>query len=262
MNVTCREMTIRLDYRPSRVLLTCESQSFTEWENLRMTDVAAASAIPGFTTNKTEALTMQQNAANLTYMPTNFGFFFPNLTLLNIVGTRLRQLAPQDFAQFSKLKTFVGQSNEITTLPTNLFQANQEIEEFAIIGLTNFTRVNSLHTIGANMLINATKLEYVLLWYNFCVNEVALNRSQVVNLNSRLHIYCSSGYTTSTALPGNVPTTLPPSLNTTFGSTTQSRSTIRTTTSAASIIMNMNSIFFMGCLSLTSLTLILSKTIH
>lgn len=201
MNCSCGNTTIRIDGRQNRTVPTCLSTSFTDMQVTSMNSVFHSSIDQNFTLDMAEALLIEAGAASLSYIPSNISIFFPNLKTFSIAATSLRQISSTDLKQLPKLQTFISNGNLITSLPANLFEGNLEMTEFGVIGRNNYDRSNSLHTIGENLLINATKLEFAVFWNNFCVNDIAINRTQVINLNSRLHTYCSGGSVTSTQNP-------------------------------------------------------------
>jgi len=210
MELRC--MFRELDGRPPRNLLTCETISLSEMENRVLTNVIATSNVPGFTIRNTEGLIIENGARGLSFIPSNMNSFLPNLQVFYLVATGVSQILSTDLRQFPRLQAFYAQHNSITSLPSNLFEGNPQLIDLEIVGPVHFNRDNSLHSIGFNMLSNAIRLEFVILRNNFCVNERATNRAEVLNLNARLHTYCAGGLVTSTARPILPPTSsVPPS---------------------------------------------------
>lgn len=203
----CEYSTITITQeRPARRYKTCETVSLEQLNDIVLYNVETTSTSLNFSIFDIEALIVKDGAENLSYVPPNVYFFFPNLRLLHFENTKLAQITPANLKQFPMLQTFVSIENSITTLPANLFIDNPEMIEFVVVGSDNYSRDNSLHTIEENLLINATKMELVIFRNNFCVNEIALNRTQVVNLSEKLHSYCSGGFATSTPTPTLTPT--------------------------------------------------------
>lgn len=236
--------------RPERRYITCETISLEQLNDFVLYNVETNLSSLNFSIFDIEALIVKDGAENLSYVPPNVYFFFPNLRLLHIENTKLEHVTPANLKQFPKLQTFVSIGNSITILPANLFSDNPEMIEFVVVGSDNYSRDNSLHTIEENLLINATKMEVVIFRNNFCVNEIALNRTQVVELSERLHFYCSGGFSTSTPTPTLTTTqvTSETSQSTTTFST-QATSQPSTTSDGSAIFLNkitMQSVAFLN----------------
>lgn len=239
MNVTCQYQTVHIvDMRPPRNLILCESSAFDEWEVSNMTAVTATSTDPFFVRNNSEALIIFKDANNLTFIPLKIDSFFPNLKLLRIFNTKISKISSEELRQFPKLQTLILNFNLITELPANLLEWNQELLELVIVGLPFYTRDNSLHTIGENMLVTARKLEHVNIYNNFCVYQFALNRTQVIDLNSKLHIYCGGGVYSSTLITTQTTTLSTASSTTSSSSSTKSYGSTSSTTSDGSTVLN------------------------
>lgn len=146
-----------------------------------------------------------QNAPSLLGMPQNITTRFPGVTMFHIeYQTSLRALTSNDLAQFPNLEVFESSWNGITSLPSDLFKNNPRLKEVEFWGSVQLpTEFNSLYQIGENLLGGLPDLSKASFLRHKCINEGALNRTEVVALNTRLHVLCpvtetSSSPTTST----------------------------------------------------------------
>lgn len=133
------------------------------------------------------------NGSALKFIPSNFGTFFPNLESLSIRFASLKNLTADDLSQFPHLEYFQADECQVNVLPSNLFEGNPNMTRLIVDGPNEFDRNNSLHTVGQDLLLNTPKLQFVSLFKNFCINDVASSRSQVITMNSILHNLCAGG---------------------------------------------------------------------
>lgn len=177
---------------PAPPSIKCESISFSNLRNTNLENVIDTNSDDqGWSLDETYALEIKNGAEELTYIPSNLGKYFPNLQNIFIINTKLQKISSTDLKQFPKLLDFVSIQNLITSLPANLFEGNQNLRQFGIVGPDNYDETNSLRTVGKDLLISAPKLEAVTLKNNFCViDEEVSDRARVIDLNSRINVSC------------------------------------------------------------------------
>ena len=123
---------------------------------------------------------------NTKYIPANLGFLFnltallvqnsnlieikaenfhgmQNLESLELSYNKLTSLASDTFSSITKLKYLGLSANQIEVIPSNLFSNNLNLEEINLIH-------NKIKYIGSGVFDHLTKMNYVFLNVNICVN--------------------------------------------------------------------------------------------
>lgn len=206
----CSDSTHNLEGRQK----ICSTWLVNSLENKALENVAWNGESIDWQLSDVEVLYFQNGAEDLDYIPSNMSMF-SKLRKLSFQSTKLAQISKDDLKQFPRLESFVSFYNLLTTLPASLFNENQEMKELIVVGPNRFSRSNSLHTIGQDLLLNTTKLNTVMLVNNFCISNLGAEREDVIALNEHANLLCNGGLEVSTLppepnLPTVAPTTPPP----------------------------------------------------
>jgi hypothetical protein len=98
------------------------------------------------------------------FIPDNLGAVFPDIQGLEIRNSSLKEVQQKDIAQFKKLKDLHLHGNHLEYLPEDLFEKNLDI---VCLRFEN----NNLKSIGHNLLTPLTKLVYLYVSPNPCVDN-------------------------------------------------------------------------------------------
>lgn len=102
--------------------------------------------------------------AEFYYMPTGFEDFFSDLEGLHIHKAKLRALSSENLQQFPNLKVAYFNGNQLTELPGNLFENNQQLRAISF-------RDNNIRTIDPKLFDGLAELAQVKFSNNVCVRE-------------------------------------------------------------------------------------------
>lgn len=174
-------------------IYACQSIGFSDFGIKKLDFANALHQEIGKTNSDVKLLLMIHGAENLTSIPANINLFFPNITMIYIGWTNIARVTSEDLRQFPNLELFSSNMNPITFLPGNLFEHNLKIHQIEFMGFVDRRKGATLDEIGPNLLGPLNNLKYAFFWNHFCISEIAMNRSQVIELNSRLHILCPIG---------------------------------------------------------------------
>jgi Leucine-rich repeat (LRR) protein len=110
------------------------------------------------------------------------GNFFPNLEALQISHSKLKKVEKRDFEQFPKLIEFSSNTNDIESVPSDLFEGNLELKSFSFLE-------NKITHVGHNLVTPLKKLEYASFAFNQCIND-SYEKSQISSLAADLKAKC------------------------------------------------------------------------
>lgn len=120
---------------------------------------------------------------NLQYIPSNLAFFFPNLTGITIVNSKLQRLVSDDLRPFFNLNLLRVSKNPITELFADSFRYNSKL---LVIDMSS----NKIRGVGKNLLLTLSKLVSVYFTKNECVDEYAEDPLRILRLNVKLSKIC------------------------------------------------------------------------
>jgi hypothetical protein len=153
------------------------------------------------------------------FFPQDMQSFFGALQAIEFWQTSLNNITMQDLVPFQQLRDFIFDENQINMIPGNLFMFNPQLMR------VDFSHNRNLQVIQNNLFGNSPNLIQARFINSNCIDEQAMNRQQVENLNQRLHLLCNLDgppTTTTTWTPPtttSTPTTTTPT--TTWWTTTQ-----------------------------------------
>lgn len=198
---------------------SCQTEVLSSWQVEFVERITWNSNEFGGKLDEIVKLTIHEGAESMRQIPIGLGDVLIRLQTLNITGTSLNRIVPYDVAQFTQLVNFISDSNPLTELPINTFEANGRLTQLIVIGPKNFDATNSLHTVGRNFLLHAPgglgpTLNYVIFNRHYCVREieVAMNRTEVIDLSRKLDNWCTGvSIPPPPSTPTSAPTTAPTS---------------------------------------------------
>lgn len=128
-------------------------------------------------TGKTHSDTTLINVRKLKFdrLPKGFDTFFKNLEGIFAFSTGMKTVVKDDMVVFPKLRYLDMGFNHITTLPSDTFEGNPELEWI------DFSD-NKLQNVGVNFLVPMTKLNYADFQSNRCVDKRAWDKTNLHEL--------------------------------------------------------------------------------
>lgn len=110
--------------------------------------------------------------------------FFPNVEGLAIYNSKLQEVHQKDLAQLPKLKQLYLNYNELSSLPSDLFEQNLELLYIDFDG-------NRLKHIGKNLITHLNKLNEAWFSNNICIDKYASVQSKLSELSAAFIEKCS-----------------------------------------------------------------------
>ncbi|KAG5668294.1 hypothetical protein PVAND_016241 [Polypedilum vanderplanki] len=170
---------------------------------------------------------------SLSFFPSNFGNFFPNIKFLVIYDTSIQTLYGNEINEFPKIQDFRLFNSNLTTISSRLFEETPKMA-FVFFGNTMIERV------GYNLFtpLNVTQLKWIYFQGNRCINRIASDYdiTEIISLIYELRLQCpytNEGQTTTTTRPTT--TTIRTTTTTSRPTTTTSRPTTTTSVTTTSI---------------------------
>ena len=120
---------------------------------------------------------------NFPIIPKDTNFFFPNLTVIRYLATKMTTITAEDLRPFPKLRVLNLAYNEMKNVDGNLFRYNPNLQ---LIHLG----WNKIDNIGRNAFASLNQLSTLIFDSNRCANARANNRSDTLNLITRLQSGC------------------------------------------------------------------------
>jgi Leucine-rich repeat (LRR) protein len=122
---------------------------------------------------------------SMNFMPKGLEKLFPQIELISIERSKLKEIRKEDLAPYPMLKKLWIQSNDLETLPSNLLEGNPEL---SIVSFFN----NKLRFVGENILSPLKKLTWVYFRSNTCISMDAYTKAQISALTAELQSKCKS----------------------------------------------------------------------
>lgn len=177
--------------------------------------------------------TIALNLAGTYPFPQNLGNIFRNLKAIEWIRYNLREVIPEDLRPWPNLAVLSFRNNLLTSLEGDLFQHSLQLE---------FLRLddNEITNVGHGLLDGLSKLSWLSIRNNPCINVEARTPQQIQEVINQLRENC----------PPLAPPTSPPTIPTTLPSTEQ--------TSASWLAMLAKSL---RCLSLLQYTFTICRSL-
>lgn len=189
---SCIAASIRIDcnYKlVNFVLSECETSGL-EVKNVNDT-VTSISGTLGAIVSYKKIRTLKIDASpSLEYFPQGIEKFFPNLETLIITQSGLKQINAEDIKVFPNLTTLDLSGNQLEEINAKVFEFNDKIEA---VNLSN----NKLTNVGFDFLKFLKNLKTINLTNNACINETAVEPSDLKKIKVNLTENClrrSSNY--------------------------------------------------------------------
>lgn len=109
--------------------------------------------------------------------------FLPNLVYLRFSNSGMVSISAEDLRPFPKIIYLYVGANKFTSLDADLFSYNTRLQWI------NIDRCE-IKTMGRGLLANLDELTFVDFQYNPCVDVVASNRDEVLELMGKLPTWC------------------------------------------------------------------------
>lgn len=188
------ECEYKIDTTTEFPMYKCESLKLFEIEEKVLQSVNGTH-VTGYGNLQVDSFSLVVDADDLSYIPNNIPVIFPNLKKFSFGFTKITKISPNDLMQLPNLEVFESRFNPILSLPGNLFNRNPKLQEVRFYGSLKFSpsKNDSISEIGQNLLGNLNQLTTVIFMSHYCIeSEIALNRSEVIALNDRIHLLCPS----------------------------------------------------------------------
>jgi hypothetical protein len=130
-----------------------------------------------------QALDMQY-LSELTFIPSNFNVFFPNLIILEFYDCPINSIDGNELDGLGKLKALILMKTNISSIPRNFFAKTPNIEYLEV-------GESPLIEVGAHLFYSLQNLKYVDFWYDSCISATASTPAEILNLKSNLRTQCA-----------------------------------------------------------------------
>ncbi|CAO1294257.1 unnamed protein product, partial [Diamesa serratosioi] len=117
---------------------------------------------------------------NTKYIPKDLGLLF-NLTALSIESSQLVEIKAEDFSNMKNLVNLVLFNNLLEEIPNGVFAKNLQLKYIEL-------RINKIKFIGSSVFDGLTKLNYVNLWNNICIDYEYEESTGIIELKNDLKI--------------------------------------------------------------------------
>lgn len=123
------------------------------------------------------------NRQTVNYMPKGIGKFFPGISGLSIIQSKLKVIDKDDLQPFDRLVVLYLNGNELETLSGDLFDHNPLLRDLFVNG-------NKLKSIGSKIFTKLTLLEYADFDDNICINDRAPSQLWIPAFIEKLRQQC------------------------------------------------------------------------
>lgn len=117
------------------------------------------------------------------YFPSNISSHFPDLKLIAIVKSQLKEVTQSDLKPFENLIGLWLPYNQLETLEWNLFDFNKELKQIILIE-------NRIKFIHSSTFAGVNRIKQLDLLANICVDEQGATEEDVVNILQHLKEKC------------------------------------------------------------------------
>lgn len=155
--------------------------------------------------NHQNTTTLFINSQIVHFMPHRIEKFFPELTEIAIINSKLKSINKSDLKHFMRLKSLDLRGNGLESLDGDLFEFNPEIEYI------NFSD-NKIKFVEENVLNSLLKLKHANFLENICINDEATSKTKISILIEKIEKQCSKDSSSAAAINGSQYFTYLPSL--------------------------------------------------
>ncbi|XP_037036581.1 leucine-rich repeat-containing protein egg-6-like [Bradysia coprophila] len=117
-------------------------------------------------------------------IPAGIGSVFRNIEALTVWRSNLKTVSSRDLQQFANLREIWLFTNELEYLESKLFQYNPNVEVISF-------NANSIKFIGENFFSYLPKLQKAFFHYNPCVDEEAVDGTQLAAIKNTIKEKCA-----------------------------------------------------------------------
>lgn len=191
ITITC---TITLeDFKTIGEIYTCEADKIIEIDE-KNTEISFTKLADN---EKVKGLKFEIH--RMKFFPQGIAKTFSNLLAVYMNDGILSEIHQSDLQPFPQLRYLDFFENRIEVLEADLFKFNQHLE---VIWLSN----NWIEHINPNVFDHLTKLHYLYLMDNICIQQSETNRTLVLKLIEKVKESCSNDkkFTTTTAKPWRI----------------------------------------------------------
>lgn len=106
------------------------------------------------------------NAKKVEYFPRNLKFFFPRLNVVNIISSGIKSLSRQDLIGLHDLSVLGIQQNELTSIPSNLFDNTKKLQFISFME-------NKLGNLSSKLLkpLDHKSMLKIDFWWNLSIHK-------------------------------------------------------------------------------------------
>lgn len=133
--------------------------------------------------NNTKVETLNLSFQNLSHIPQNIAYFFPNIEGIQWYTSNLLAIAAADLKQFPNLKVFSSISNRLMSLPGDIFLGTPQLRWISFYG-------NSLENVGRDLLNDLYYLSFANFYDNTCISKIVTSREEMGQLIEQLLSDC------------------------------------------------------------------------
>jgi len=164
----------------------CEVQNYVNITSLDAAQVDSFSGTHKAGYNNDNVVAFYVNGiGQIHYCPRGLNKFFKNLKGVCIYSTGLKEIHQSDLKDFPKLEDIYLHNNNLEILEENLFEFNPNLEYI-------YLQSNKISHIDPKVLDKLSKLKYLHLESNSCINMVATNPTDLLNVIKTAQAQCTN----------------------------------------------------------------------
>jgi methyl-accepting chemotaxis protein len=164
--------------------------NITNYRNENLVEKVTGTHLSGNSFSDVKVLTIENKILN--QIPKGIEGFFPNLKLIRLQRTNLKEISADDFKAFPNLISFSSWYNPLVKLESDLFKHTSKLQFIRF-------RNNLIEQVGENLLTNLRSLRKADFSGNVCIDFNAISRSEIEKLNEKLNENCLYLSTTTLA---------------------------------------------------------------
>lgn len=197
INVTC-EFSLE-EFRFIGEIHVCTSDTLVEI-NSKNTEISFLNSTepPFFANSQVQGVKFEVH--QMKFFPQSITKTFPNLIAIYINDGILSEIHQSDLQPFPQLRYLDLFENHLEVIEADLFKFNQNLE---LIWLSN----NRIRLVDPNVFNHLTKLSFLYMMENECIQQSETNRTQVLKLIENVKQKCSVSSVRTTTVKPFIPKT-------------------------------------------------------